>query len=163
MPRGVKKEVANEEVLKEAEAIVVDEKEDEEVNEAMMNSVAPENSELTEVTDPTMEGYVNPETENVEENKEVKEESKKDAKEEKGSKEDAKDEEKEPEFIPEYVAETTLTGNFKVYRGRNYATITALATSVTVDGEEIVENGTAWLPVVFKARSGNISKGYIVR
>lgn len=54
-----------------------------------------------------------------------------------------------------------LTGNFKVYRGRNINTITALANAVIVDGEYVEENGLLWLPVRFNNKTGTESKGYI--
>lgn len=54
-----------------------------------------------------------------------------------------------------------LTGNFKVYRGRNIQTITALTNAVIVDGDYIEENGLLWLPVRFNNKIGTESKGFI--
>lgn len=55
-----------------------------------------------------------------------------------------------------------LTGNFKVYRGRNVSTITAMCSTVVRDGDEIVENGVRWLPVVFNNKAGTLSRGFII-
>lgn len=145
MPRGKK----TEEGAAQVDAVIEEIKE--EVNEGMMNSAVPENPEPDEVTDPTMEGHVNPEIESVEENEAPENAPEEDSKEEKGA-----------EVISEDVIETSLAGNFKVYRGRNYATITALASTVVLDGEKITENDVTWQPVVFTARSGRVTKGYIV-
>lgn len=57
---------------------------------------------------------------------------------------------------------TMMKGSFKVYRGRNLATITAIAAAVVPAGEVIVENDVKWLPVIFTAKSGRVSKGFIV-
>lgn len=55
-----------------------------------------------------------------------------------------------------------LTGNFKVYRGRNISTITAMCSIVVRDGDEIVENSVRWLPVVFNNKAGTLSRGFII-
>ena len=55
-----------------------------------------------------------------------------------------------------------LKGNFKVYRGRNLATITAMTATVVPSGDVIVENGVKWLPVIFTSKSGKVSSGFIV-
>lgn len=67
----------------------------------------------------------------------------------------------------EVVVEVTepgqvLTGNFKVYRGRNISTITAMCSTVVRDGDEILENGVKWLPVVFNNKAGTLSRGFII-
>ena len=55
-----------------------------------------------------------------------------------------------------------LTGTFKVYRGRNISTITAMTNTVVRDGDEIIENGIKWLPVVFNSKAGTLSRGFII-
>ena len=55
-----------------------------------------------------------------------------------------------------------LKGNFKVYRGRNLATITAMTATVVPSGDVIVENGVKWLPVIFTSKSGKVASGFIV-
>lgn len=57
---------------------------------------------------------------------------------------------------------TMLKGNFKVYRGRNLATITAMTATVVPSGDVIVENGVKWLPVIFTSKSGKVASGFIV-
>ena len=67
--------------------------------------------------------------------------------------------EKKEEVAPKL---TMLKGNFKVYRGRNLATITAMTATVVPSGEVIVENGVKWLPVIFTSKSGKVASGFIV-
>lgn len=55
-----------------------------------------------------------------------------------------------------------LRGNFKVYRGRNIATITSLAAVVIPAGEVIEEDGIKWLPVIFTSRTGKQAAGFII-
>ena len=55
-----------------------------------------------------------------------------------------------------------LKGNFKVYRGRNLATITAMTATVVPSGDVIVENGVKWLPVIFTSKAGKVASGFIV-
>ena len=68
-------------------------------------------------------------------------------------------EKKEEEVAPKL---TMLKGNFKVYRGRNLATITAMTAAVVPSGDVIVENGVKWLPVIFTSKSGKVASGFIV-
>lgn len=56
----------------------------------------------------------------------------------------------------------TVKGPVKVYRGRNIATITAIAAAVVTDGDIVVEKGTKWQPVIFTSKSGKSTKGYII-
>lgn len=67
--------------------------------------------------------------------------------------------EKKEEVAPKL---TMLKGNFKVYRGRNLATITAMTATVVPSGDVIVENGVKWLPVIFTSKSGKVASGFIV-
>ena len=67
--------------------------------------------------------------------------------------------EKKEEVAPKL---TMLKGNFKVYRGRNLATITAMTAAVVPSGDVIVENGVKWLPVIFTSKSGKVASGFIV-
>lgn len=67
--------------------------------------------------------------------------------------------EKKEEVAPKL---TMLKGNFKVYRGRNLATITAMTATVVPSGDVIVENGVKWLPVIFTSKSGKVANGFIV-
>ena len=67
--------------------------------------------------------------------------------------------EKKEEVAPKL---TMLKGNFKVYRGRNLATITAMTATVVPSGDIIVENGVKWLPVIFTSKSGKVASGFIV-
>ena len=67
--------------------------------------------------------------------------------------------EKKEEVAPKL---TMLKGNFKVYRGRNLATITAMPATVIPSGDVIVENGVKWLPVIFTSKSGKVANGFIV-
>jgi len=55
-----------------------------------------------------------------------------------------------------------MTGTFKVYRGRNIATITSLTSAVIPTGEVIEEDGNKWLPVSFTSRTGKQAVGYII-
>ena len=57
---------------------------------------------------------------------------------------------------------TMLKGNFKVYRGRNLATITAMTATVVPSGDVIIENDVKWLPVIFTSKSGKVASGFIV-
>lgn len=74
------------------------------------------------------------------------------------------------ETTPDSTSETAdvtqgvevLTGTFKVYRGRNISTITAMTNTVVRDGDEIIENGIKWLPVVFNSKAGTLSRGFII-
>ena len=67
--------------------------------------------------------------------------------------------EKKEEAAPKL---TMLKGNFKVYRGRNLATITAMTAAVVPSGDVIVENDVKWLPVIFTSKSGKVASGFIV-
>ena len=67
--------------------------------------------------------------------------------------------EKKEEVAPKL---TMLKGNFKVYRGRNLATITAMTATVVPSGDVIVENGVKWLPVIFTSKSGKVANGFVV-
>ena len=67
--------------------------------------------------------------------------------------------EKKEEVAPKL---TMLKGNFKVYRGRNLATITAMTAAVVPSGDVIFENGVKWLPVIFTSKSGKVASGFIV-
>ena len=67
--------------------------------------------------------------------------------------------EKKEEAAPKL---TMLKGNFKVYRGRNLATITAMTATVVPSGDVIFENGVKWLPVIFTSKSGKVASGFIV-
>ena len=67
--------------------------------------------------------------------------------------------EKKEEVAPKLAM---LKGNFKVYRGRNLATITAMTATVVPSGDVIVENGVKWLPVIFTSKSGKVASGFIV-
>ena len=67
--------------------------------------------------------------------------------------------EKKEEVAPKL---TMLKGNFKVYRGRNLATITAMTATVVPSGDVIVENGVKWLPIIFTSKSGKVASGFIV-
>ena len=69
-------------------------------------------------------------------------------------------EKKEEEAVAPKLA--MLKGNFKVYRGRNLATITAMTATVVPSGDVIVENGVKWLPVIFTSKSGKVANGFIV-
>lgn len=55
-----------------------------------------------------------------------------------------------------------LRGTFKIYRGRNIATITSLAAVVIPAGEVIEEDGIKWLPVIFTSRTGKQAAGFII-
>lgn len=56
----------------------------------------------------------------------------------------------------------TLTGRFKIYRGRNINTITSLTSTVVTDGDIIEEDGVRWQPVKYNGRTGVEATGYII-